>query len=99
MRHDPGDSELARVEPGDDRQEIQSGSETRSEETRREIRKQDEQKADKSSDNGKKDDGEGKKRSRWPLIILAVVVVLAVIGGVTYWLADARPRKHRRRLY
>ena len=34
-------------------------------------------------DGDKKDD---KPKSRWPLIILAVVVVLAIIGGLIYWL-------------
>lgn len=34
-------------------------------------------------DEGGKDKQQGKRR--WPLIVLAVVVVLAVIGGVGYW--------------
>ncbi|HEX2941836.1 MAG TPA: HlyD family secretion protein [Rhodopila sp.] len=37
---------------------------------------------DKSGDN--KNGGGGKKR-RWPLIVLGIVVVLAVLGGVGYW--------------
>ena len=28
---------------------------------------------------------DSRRQNRWPLIILAVVVVLAIIGGVTYW--------------
>jgi membrane fusion protein (multidrug efflux system) len=31
-------------------------------------------------------DDDRKSGSRWPLIILAIVVVLAVVGGVVYWL-------------
>ncbi len=38
---------------------------------------------DNKQDGEKKDD---KPKSRWPLIILAVVVVLAIIGGLIYWL-------------
>ncbi len=33
-----------------------------------------------------KDKDAGKRKSRWPLIILGMVVVLAIIGGVVYWL-------------
>lgn len=44
---------------------------------------------DKDADNegGDKDDGDkdGKKRSKLPLIILAIVVVLAAIAGGIYW--------------
>ncbi len=33
------------------------------------------------------DDGdEGKRKNRWPIIILGLVVVVAVVGGVVYWL-------------
>ena len=35
---------------------------------------------------GQKDEQKGKK-SRWPLIILAIVTIAAVIGGVIYWLS------------
>ncbi len=38
------------------------------------------------NDGDGKDDGGGKRKSRWPLIILGIVVVLAIIGGVVYWL-------------
>jgi membrane fusion protein (multidrug efflux system) len=41
------------------------------------------QKDGDKKDGDKKDD---KPKSRWPLIILAVVVVLAIIGGLIYWL-------------
>ena len=50
---------------------------------------------DKNSES-QKDDNEGKegqndnqkgKRSRWPLIILAVVTVAAIVGGLIYWLS------------
>ena len=38
-------------------------------------------------DNGKDaGDGKGKKKSRWPLVILALVAILAVIGAVLYYL-------------
>ena len=41
---------------------------------------------DKSKEDGKNKDG-GKKepKSRWPLVILGIVVVLVIIGGVFYW--------------
>jgi membrane fusion protein (multidrug efflux system) len=32
-------------------------------------------------------DDDAQKKSRWPLIILGIVVVLAIIGGVIYWLS------------
>ena len=41
-------------------------------------------------DNEGKEDQEDKqkgKKSRWPLVILAVVIVAAIIGGVVYWLS------------
>jgi membrane fusion protein (multidrug efflux system) len=37
-------------------------------------------------DGKDKDKDTGKRKSRWPLIILGIVVVLAIIGGVVYWL-------------
>ena len=40
---------------------------------------------DKDDDSKGKDDKGGKKKSRWPLIILGVVAVLALIGGAIYW--------------
>ena len=43
---------------------------------------------DDKSDKPKSDGGKQKKRSKVPLIILGVVVVLAIIGGVIYWLAN-----------
>jgi membrane fusion protein (multidrug efflux system) len=35
--------------------------------------------------DGKDDDGGKRKKSRWPLVILGLVVVLAIIGGGIYW--------------
>jgi len=37
-------------------------------------------------DDDDKTAGKDKRKSRWPLIILGIVVVLAIIGGVFYWL-------------
>jgi membrane fusion protein (multidrug efflux system) len=37
------------------------------------------------SDGGDKA-GRGKRKSRWPLIVLGIVVVLAIVAGVVYWL-------------
>jgi membrane fusion protein (multidrug efflux system) len=36
-------------------------------------------------DHDGKDKGPDKPKSRWPLIILGVVVLLAIIGGAVYW--------------
>jgi membrane fusion protein (multidrug efflux system) len=36
-------------------------------------------------DDDGKDKGSDKPKSRWPLIILGIVVLLAIIGGVIYW--------------
>jgi len=36
-------------------------------------------------DHDVKDKGADKPKSRWPLIILGIVVLLAIIGGVIYW--------------
>jgi membrane fusion protein (multidrug efflux system) len=36
-------------------------------------------------DHGGKDNTPDKPKSRWPLIILAIVVLLAIVGGVIYW--------------
>jgi membrane fusion protein (multidrug efflux system) len=36
-------------------------------------------------DHDGKDKGADKPKSRWPLIILGIVVLLAIIGGVIYW--------------
>jgi membrane fusion protein (multidrug efflux system) len=41
-------------------------------------------KDDKKGEDGKDDDK--KPQSKWPLIILGIVVVLAIIGGLIYWL-------------
>jgi membrane fusion protein (multidrug efflux system) len=39
-----------------------------------------------TNDGDGKDKDTGKRKSRWPLIILGIVVLLAIIGGVVYWL-------------
>ncbi len=41
---------------------------------------------DKDGDKDGDTDGKQKPRSRWPLVILAIVVVLAIVAGVIYWL-------------
>ena len=43
----------------------------------------------KGDDEGKEsqDDKQKGRKSRWPLVILAVVIVAAIIGGVAYWLS------------
>ena len=49
----------------------------------------DQAKDGKKDDDGKdgddKDDGKGGKKRRWPIIVLIIVTVLAVIGGAVYW--------------
>jgi membrane fusion protein (multidrug efflux system) len=51
--------------------------------------------ADRTSDgrDARRDEGgdgkarpDGERKSRWPLLILAIVVILGVVGGTTYWL-------------
>ena len=44
------------------------------------------QKEDDEGKEGQRDKQRGKK-SRWPLVILAVVMVAAIIGGALYWLS------------
>lgn len=44
------------------------------------------QQGNRESDNDKP--GKGKKRSRWPLVIVALVVIAAIIGGVAFWLLN-----------
>jgi membrane fusion protein (multidrug efflux system) len=53
----------------------------------------DSQRGDDGNDTSGKDEGDGKAeqkdekpKSKWPLVILAIVVLLAIIGGVVYWL-------------
>lgn len=40
---------------------------------------------DGKKDEGDKDDGKGGKKRRWPVIVLIIAVVLAVIGAAVYW--------------
>ena len=44
------------------------------------------QKEESKGKEGQEEKQKGKK-SRWPLVILAVVIVAAIIGGVVYWLS------------
>lgn len=44
----------------------------------------DENNADDKGEDGKQD-GKDKPRSRWPFVILGIVVLLAVVGGAIYW--------------
>ncbi len=44
------------------------------------------EKDDDKKGNGDKGDGDkDKKKSRWPIVIFVIVVVLAIIGGAVYW--------------
>ncbi len=49
-------------------------------------RPQDRSSDDKQSRREDRDDEGGRPKRRWPLFILAAVVLLAIIGGVAYWL-------------
>ena len=40
---------------------------------------------DRERDAERDEDDDRKPKRRWPLVILAIVVVLAIIGGVVYW--------------
>ena len=72
------------------RSEKEGGSERKSADTQ--DRNNGGDKGDDKSDGEKDDqdndseDGKAKKKSRLPIIILAIVFVLACIGGVIYWL-------------
>ena len=47
---------------------------------------QDNDEKNKEADGkGQDDQDKGGKKSRWPIIVLIVVAVLAVVGGVAYW--------------
>jgi membrane fusion protein (multidrug efflux system) len=46
----------------------------------------DEKGSDKDNKNDKNDEDDDKPKSKLPLIILGVVVVVAIIGGLIYWL-------------
>lgn len=48
-------------------------------------RNDDERSREAGNDQGDKKNGK-KSKSRWPLIILGIVVVIAIIAGVIYWL-------------
>jgi membrane fusion protein (multidrug efflux system) len=49
------------------------------------ARKQDSGDEQDRSKDGGKEDGKDKKRTRWPLIVLGIVIVLAVIAGLVIW--------------
>ena len=73
------------------RSEKEGGSERKSAETQDRKNKDDKGDEDDKDDDGKDDEnGDGKdghpKKSRLPIIILVIVVVLLCIGGVVYWL-------------
>ena len=73
------------------RSEKEGGSERKSAETQDRNKggdKGDEEKSDEEKDDQDSDseDGKAKKKSRWPVIIMAIVFVLACIGCVIYWL-------------
>ena len=73
------------------RLEKEGGSERKSAETQDRKNKDDKGDEDDKDDDGKDDEnGDGKdghpKKSRLPIIILVIVVVLLCIGGVVYWL-------------
>lgn len=64
-----------------------SAERARSERSEAPVRPGAGQRADDRTERDDGSDNEPKKpRSRWPLVVLAVVVVLAIIAGVAYWL-------------
>jgi membrane fusion protein, multidrug efflux system len=74
----------------EDRHQGERSEHDREDENNRE--KKDGQKSDKKEDededekDGKKDDGQKKPKSKLPIIILIIVAIVAVIGGLIYWL-------------
>jgi membrane fusion protein (multidrug efflux system) len=58
-------------------------SEDKGQDNKDDDKKDGDKKDGNEKDGDKKDE---KPKSRWPIIILAVVVVLAIIGGLIYWL-------------
>jgi membrane fusion protein, multidrug efflux system len=47
---------------------------------------------ERDDDESRDEDGRhdrGRRKSRWPLIILAIVILIAIIAGVIYWLQTA----------
>lgn len=68
----------------DDQQDREKEDENKDKQSKE---KKDGGKQDKDkSDNKDNDDKSKDKKSRWPIIILAIAVVLAIIGAVVYWL-------------
>ncbi len=51
--------------------------------------KKDDSKKDDDKEDGPKEDqkDDEKPKSKWPLIIVAIVAVLAIVGGLIYWLS------------
>ncbi len=64
------------------------GDKDTDESEKKDADKKDGDKKDDGKKDGDKKDGDkkGKSRSRWPIIILIAVVILAIIGGLIYWL-------------
>lgn len=88
-RFSPAERDDHAVRQDHGRAENDTGREVRSEQDTR-NRGKDDSAEKKTRDNENKesqDDGKNGKKSRWPLIIIAVVTVAAIIGGVVYWLA------------
>ncbi len=49
--------------------------------------RQDDDRQSQSKDNSQSNDEQKpEKHSRWPLIALGIAIILAIIGGVIYWL-------------
>ena len=71
------------------RAEDDGGREARSEQDAKSRDEGDESEKQKREDGGEEGQEKKKngKKSRWPLVILALVTVAAIIGGVVYWLS------------
>ena len=91
-------SRLSETEPGPDSDTTQRGRGRTEDDADREVRNEQDtkrpakdgeaQKQGREDDSKKgQEDGKEQKKSRWPLVILAVVTVAAIIGGVIYWLS------------
>ncbi len=75
---------------GEDDRKSDGGDNRQGGDTSKRSDKKDAGSGDKDDDkDGDKDDDKGddkeKPKSRWPLVVLGIVVVLIVIGGVFYW--------------